>query len=181
MTTSVPVITAVDACAYRVPTPTPEADGTLEWDSTTIVVVHVDISCVPLITGTLGPVIQGQPLDVPARWSDMQRVQAARAVVGDDVELYVDANGAYSPGQARRVARELEDYQVLWFEEPVTSDDLAGLAEVRRTTTVDVAAGEYGYDLAYFARMVGARAVDCLQVGVTRCGGYTEWARAATA
>ncbi|MEV4313596.1 enolase C-terminal domain-like protein [Actinocrispum sp. NPDC049592] len=283
MTASVPAITAVEARAYLVPTRTPEADGTLEWDSTTIVVVHVqagpvtglgwtyaDVSCVPLITGTLGPVIQGKPLDVPARWSDMQRrirnlgrpgivscalsavdtalwdaaarlldlplcrllgkardevalygsggftnltipelenqldgwvhksgiprvkikigrdlaldvqrVQAARAVVGDDVELYVDANGAYSPGEARRVARELEDYQVLWFEEPVTSDDLAGLAELRRTTTVDVAAGEYGYDLVYFARMVGARAVDCLQIDVTRCGGYTEWARAA--
>ena len=75
------------------------------------------------------------------------------------------------------MARRLEQLDVRWFEEPVSSDDLAGLASVRDSTTVDVAAGEYGYDLVYFARMVPV--VDCLQVDVTRCGGYTEWARAA--
>ncbi|GAB3893429.1 glycoside hydrolase family 15 protein [Kibdelosporangium lantanae] len=64
-----------------------------------------------------------------------------------------------------------------WFEEPVSSDNLAGLGALREVTTVDIAAGEYGYDLPYFARM--APVVDCLQVDVTRCGGYTEWARAA--
>jgi L-alanine-DL-glutamate epimerase-like enolase superfamily enzyme len=66
---------------------------------------------------------------------------------------------------------------VRWFEEPVSSDDLAGLAELRAATTVDIAAGEYGYDLPYFARMLPA--VDCLQIDVTRCGGYTEWRRVA--
>ena len=66
-----------------------------------------------------------------------------------------------------------------WFEEPVSSDDLDGLREVRDQVTPDVTAGEYGYDLPYFARMVDAQAVDCLQVDVTRCGGITEWQRAA--
>ncbi|MBP2328686.1 L-alanine-DL-glutamate epimerase-like enolase superfamily enzyme [Kibdelosporangium banguiense] len=110
---------------------------------------------------------------------DLTRIRAARSLIGDDVELYVDANDGYSPGQARRVVRHLEQYDVRWFEEPVTSDNLVGLARLRQATTVDIAAGEYGYDLVYFARMVGAGAVDCLQVDVTRCGGYTEWARAA--
>ena len=68
---------------------------------------------------------------------------------------------------------------VTWFEEPVSSDDLDGLREVRDQVAPDVAAGEYGYDLPYFARMVDAQAVDCLQVDVTRCGGITEWLRAA--
>ncbi|GAA5165536.1 MULTISPECIES: enolase C-terminal domain-like protein [Amycolatopsis] len=108
---------------------------------------------------------------------DLARVRAARSVIGHDAELYVDANGGYSIGQARRIARRLEDHDVRWFEEPVSSDDLAGLAELRAKTTMDVAAGEYGYDLPYFARMVPA--VDCLQIDVTRCGGYTEWRRAA--
>jgi L-alanine-DL-glutamate epimerase-like enolase superfamily enzyme len=229
---------------------------------------YADAACVPLITGTLAPVVQGQELDVPARWVAMQReirnlgrpglvscamsavdialwdaaarclavpvsqllgrvrtevpvygsggftnqdlgdlaswahekgiprvkmkiaehhggnishdqtrIQAARSVIGPITELYVDANGGYTPGQARRVARHLEDHDVRWFEEPVTSDNLAGLAALREVTTVDIAAGEYGYDLPYFARM--APTVDCLQVDVTRCGGYTEWARAA--
>jgi len=68
---------------------------------------------------------------------------------------------------------------VVWFEEPVSSDDLAGLREVRDQLPLDVAAGEYGFDEVYFSRMVQAGAVDCLQIDVTRCGGYTSWQRAA--
>ncbi|MFJ7219061.1 enolase C-terminal domain-like protein [Amycolatopsis sp. NPDC098790] len=95
----------------------------------------------------------------------------------DDVDVFVDANGAYSPGQARRVAERLLEWGVTWFEEPVSSDDLPGLAATRFPGGPDIAAGEYGYDLPYFARMLPS--VDCLQVDVTRCGGYTEWQRAA--
>ena len=77
------------------------------------------------------------------------------------------------------MARAMAEHGVTWFEEPVSSDDLDGLREVRDQVDPDVTAGEYGYDLPYFARMVDARAVDCLQVDVTRCGGITEWLRAA--
>ena len=62
-----------------------------------------------------------------------------------------------------------------WFEEPVSSDDLAGLGLVRDQVTPDVAAGEYGYDLVYFHRM--GPYVDCLQIDVTRCGGISEFLR----
>ena len=68
-----------------------------------------------------------------------------------------------------------DDYAVSWFEEPVSSDDLAGLREIRDQCEADIAAGEYGYDLTYFAPLVTAGAVDCVQVDVTRCGGYTDW------
>jgi L-alanine-DL-glutamate epimerase-like enolase superfamily enzyme len=112
---------------------------------------------------------------------DLARVTLARRVVGDDVELYVDANGGYTRKQAVRMGRAFhEDHGVTWFEEPVSSDDLAGLREVRDNCGADVAAGEYGYRLDYFARMVGADAVDCVQADVTRCGGYTIWLRAAS-
>lgn len=283
-----PTIDAIEAHAYRIPNPAAESDGTLTWNSTTLVTVHVragtvhglgwtyaDASCVPLIHHTLAPVVTGQNLlDVSACWSlmqrrirnlgrpglvscslsavdialwdaaarslglpvstllgrfrdevalygsggftsqslpelqqqlddwvqqrriprvkikigqdwgrladrDLSRIAATRAVIGENVELYVDANGAYSPGQSRRMARQLEEQDVRWFEEPVSSDDLRNLARLRETTTMDIAAGEYGYDLAYFGHMVAAGAVDCLQVDVTRCGGYTEWRRAA--
>jgi L-alanine-DL-glutamate epimerase-like enolase superfamily enzyme len=110
---------------------------------------------------------------------DLARVRQARQVVGPDTELYVDANGGYTLGQAVRVAAALDDLRVGWFEEPVSSDDLSGLAAVRSRAAADVTAGEYGYDLAYFARMVGAGAVDCVQVDVTRCGGITELLRIA--
>lgn len=275
----------VRAAAYRVPTPEPEADGTLEWDATTLVVVWVDCgdvtgtgwtyadaACVDLVHGVLAGVVRGGDVrDVPACWHamqrrirnlgrpglvscamsavdtalwdaaarllemplarmlgrvhddvavyasggfttydqaelerqldgwidrgfqkfkikigeawgtrtdrDLQRVRQTRVHIGPAAELYVDANGAYSVGQARRVGRRLTEYGVSWFEEPVSSDDVEGLRRLRHDVDPDVAAGEYGYDLPYFARMVGA--VDCIQVDVTRCGGFTEWHRIA--
>jgi L-alanine-DL-glutamate epimerase-like enolase superfamily enzyme len=93
--------------------------------------------------------------------------------------LFVDANGAYGRRQAIRVGRLLSSEGVTWFEEPVSSDDLEGLREVREHVDVEVAAGEYGYDLSYFERMLEAGAVDCLQADVSRCAGITEWLRAA--
>jgi L-alanine-DL-glutamate epimerase-like enolase superfamily enzyme len=108
---------------------------------------------------------------------DLARIAAARRTVGDGCALFVDANGGYSRKQAVRVAQAFADHDVTWFEEPVSSDDLAGLALVRDRVRADVTAGEYGFDLPYFARMV--RVVDCLQIDVTRCGGITEFRRAA--
>jgi L-alanine-DL-glutamate epimerase-like enolase superfamily enzyme len=110
---------------------------------------------------------------------DLARTSLARATIGAEAELYVDANGGYTIGQAVRVARELEQHDVVWFEEPVSSDDHAGLRRVRDSTTVDVAAGEYGDRLAYFALLLSDQTVDCLQIDVTRCGGYSEWLRVA--
>jgi L-alanine-DL-glutamate epimerase-like enolase superfamily enzyme len=110
---------------------------------------------------------------------DLDRIGQARAVIGPDAELFVDANGAYTRKQAIRVLRAASAHDVQWFEEPVSSDDLDGLREVRDAVDADVAAGEYGFDLTYFRRMCQAQAVDCLQVDATRCGGITEWQRAA--
>ncbi|MGP2442744.1 enolase C-terminal domain-like protein [Streptomyces sp. JW3] len=110
---------------------------------------------------------------------DLHRTRLARRVVGDAAELYVDANGGCTRKQAVRMAAAMADSGVTWLEEPVSSDDLTGLREVRDAVTADVAAGEYGYDLPYFSRMAASGAVDCLQADVTRCGGVTVWLRAA--
>jgi L-alanine-DL-glutamate epimerase-like enolase superfamily enzyme len=110
---------------------------------------------------------------------DLERVRLTREVVGPDVEVYVDANGGYTLAQAIRIGHVLDELQVRWYEEPVSSDDLAGLRQVRVRTLCDVTAGEYGYGLDYFHRLTGAEAVDCLQVDVTRCGGITELLRIA--
>jgi L-alanine-DL-glutamate epimerase-like enolase superfamily enzyme len=111
---------------------------------------------------------------------DLARAVFARSVIGDEVALYVDANGGYTRKQAVRMGRKLAEVaDITWFEEPVSSDDLAGLREIRNHLAVDIAAGEYGFDETYFARMVAAEAIDCLQIDVTRCGGYTTWLRAA--
>jgi L-alanine-DL-glutamate epimerase-like enolase superfamily enzyme len=113
----------------------------------------------------------------PAR--DLARMTQAREVVGPSVELFVDANGGYGRKQAIRVMRAAADLDIRWFEEPVSSDDLHGLREVRRGVAPEVTAGEYGDSLAYFQRMCAAGAVDCLQADVSRCGGITEWLRVA--
>lgn len=93
--------------------------------------------------------------------------------------MFVDANGGYRAKQAIRLLNTASDLDVRWFEEPVSSDDLDGLREVRAAVLADVTAGEYGYDLYYFRRMCAAEAVDCLQADVSRCGGITEWLRVA--
>jgi L-alanine-DL-glutamate epimerase-like enolase superfamily enzyme len=110
---------------------------------------------------------------------DLARIGTARKAIGEDAELFVDANGGYGRGQAVRMAREMADQHVVWFEEPVSSDDLPALAAIRAEVLPDVAAGEYGDGVGYFQRMCAAGAVDCLQADVTRCAGITEWLRAA--
>ena len=109
---------------------------------------------------------------------DLHRVRRLRQLAGDGVALMVDANGGYSRAQARRVGAVLDDLGVVWFEEPVSSDDVEGLALVRGAVRADVAAGEYVSDL-YDARRL-APVVDCLQLDATRCGGYTGWLAAAS-
>jgi L-alanine-DL-glutamate epimerase-like enolase superfamily enzyme len=112
---------------------------------------------------------------------DVQRVAAVRRVVGNEVELFVDANGAYSTKQALQIAHQFAESGVTWFEEPVSSDNLDGLRLVRERAPdgMDIAAGEYGYDTFYFRRMLEAEAVDFIQVDATRCGGLSGFIEAA--
>lgn len=112
---------------------------------------------------------------------DLRRVDVALAATGGSAEVYVDANGGYTRAQALRVGRELDARGVTWFEEPVTSDDLCGLAELRGALGCDVTAGEYVWSAWDAQRLLAARAVDCLQLDVTRCGGVSGWQRAAAA
>jgi L-alanine-DL-glutamate epimerase-like enolase superfamily enzyme len=113
--------------------------------------------------------------------ADAARVEAARAAIGPSVQLFVDANGAYSRKQALAAADRFAQAGVTWFEEPVSSDDLEGLRLVRDRApgAIDVTAGEYGYEPGYFRRMLAAGAVDVLQADATRCGGATGFLRAA--
>jgi len=114
---------------------------------------------------------------------DQGRVQVARQAIGDRVELFVDANGAYTVTQALALAHIFaHQQQVRWFEEPVSSDDLAGLCQIRSRAPLgmDIAAGEYGYTAWYFKRMLDAEAVTVLQADATRCGGISGFLEAAS-
>ena len=113
--------------------------------------------------------------------ADEARVDTARKAVGDDVELFVDANGAYSRKQALWFASLFAERGVSWFEEPVSSDDLDGLRLMRDRAPagMDIAAGEYGWTTFDHDRMLRAGAVDVLQIDATRCGGFTGFLRSA--
>lgn len=106
---------------------------------------------------------------------DLSRIEAVREAIGEGPELFVDANGAYSAKQVIGMADRLRALGVVYCEEPVSSDQLEEMAQVRQAVPFDVAAGEYGYDPWYFRTMVGAGAVDVLQADVTRCLGITGW------
>ncbi|HEU5243527.1 MAG TPA: enolase C-terminal domain-like protein [Gaiellaceae bacterium] len=268
----------LDVHAYSIPTDQPESDGTLEWDSTTIVVVqaraggkiglgytYCDAAAGEVVNAQLAGVVEGEDvMDVRAAWlrmgaqvrnagrpgigfcaisavdqalwdlkarlldvslvvllgaahddvpiygsggftsyseerlceqlggwaeagiprvkmkvgrepdRDPVRLDAAREAIGDDVELYVDANGAFARKEALAWAeRYAETWGVTWLEEPVSSDDLEGLRLIRDSgpAGLEIAAGEYAYVPKDFRNIVGC--VDCLQADVTRCGGIT--------
>jgi L-alanine-DL-glutamate epimerase-like enolase superfamily enzyme len=107
--------------------------------------------------------------------ADMERVRVAREAIGPATHLFVDANGAFDPRQAITFADSFEGFGVTWFEEPVSSDDLAGLRRVRDRApgAMEIAAGEYGYDALYFRSMLASEAVDVIQLDATRCKGFT--------
>jgi L-alanine-DL-glutamate epimerase-like enolase superfamily enzyme len=274
-----PAVESLDVAGYTIPTDQPESDGTLSWNSTTLVLVtaraggetgigwtYAGPSAAEVVSGQLAGVVEGRDANAPAAsWAamlhavrnlgrpgvvaeavsavdvalwdlharlagqpisvaigavhdgtpvygsggftsyddatlagqltgwvkagiprvkikvgrdpaaDPHRLRVARDVIGDDVELFVDANGAYSRKQALGQAERFAGFGVRWLEEPVSSDDLEGLRLLRDRgpAGMDIAAGEYGYDLPYFSAMLGAGAVDCLQADVTRCGGIS--------
>ncbi|GJH17503.1 mandelate racemase [Caballeronia novacaledonica] len=112
---------------------------------------------------------------------DPHRVQVARDVIGNDAGLFVDANGALDRKQALDYAQIFAEQDVEWFEEPVSSDDVAGLALLRNAlpAPMELAAGEYGYTLDDARVLLANQAVDVLQADVTRCGGITGFLRVA--
>jgi L-alanine-DL-glutamate epimerase-like enolase superfamily enzyme len=113
---------------------------------------------------------------------DRHRLQVARKAIGDDSDLFVDANGAFAVRQAIEWAGIYRgEYGVRWFEEPVSSDDLAGLREVRCAAPggIDITAGEYAWNPWIAEAMLDAQAVDCMQLDVTRCLGVTGFLAAA--
>jgi len=109
----------------------------------------------------------GIPLDVEA-------VRAVRAAIGPDVALAVDANHAYKPVQAIELGRRLAPFDIAWFEEPVSPEDIAGYCEVRERQPIPVAGGELAYTRFGFRDLLERRAADILQPDLCLCGGLSE-------
>lgn len=107
------------------------------------------------------------------------RVQAARAALGPDIAIMVDAHGTFSVREAQRFARKVEACDLAWFEEPVNADDKAGQAQVRSSTDIPIASGESEFTRFDFRDLITLGAVDILQPDLAIMGGITEGVRMA--
>jgi L-alanine-DL-glutamate epimerase-like enolase superfamily enzyme len=109
----------------------------------------------------------------------VRRVEAARRGIGANVELMVDAHGSLEVPVAVRLAHALERYDIAWFEEPVSPENHAGQAEVRRATSIPIASGEREFTRYGFQDLLERDAIDIAQPDVARAGGFTEIRRIA--
>ena len=107
------------------------------------------------------------------------RVRAARRALGPDVKLMADAHGTWTVSEAKAFCRMVEDQDLYWLEEPVTADDKAGLAEVRRATSVPISTGESEFTRHDFREIAELRGADVLQPDLAIAGGLTEGLRIA--
>lgn len=105
------------------------------------------------------------------------RVRAARAALGPDIGLACDAHGTWTVAEAKAFARLVEDCNLMWFEEPVSADDKAGMAEVRRSSSVPISAGESEFTRHDFRELAEQRAADILQPDLAIAGGISEAVR----
>lgn len=112
-------------------------------------------------------------IDGPVR-NSVARVKAAREALGPDIGLMCDAHGTYTVADARRFCQLVEDFDLTWFEEPVTGDDHRGLAEVRASTTVPIAVGESEFTRHDFLDIAQRGGADVFQPDLAICGGISE-------
>jgi L-alanine-DL-glutamate epimerase-like enolase superfamily enzyme len=112
-------------------------------------------------------------MDGTARAS-ADRVMAARKHLGPKIDIMVDAHGTFTVAEAKRFAHLVRDCDLAWFEEPVSADDKTGIAEVRHSCPIPIAAGESEFTRFDFRDLITHRAVDILQPDLAICGGITE-------
>ncbi len=111
--------------------------------------------------------------------TDLRHARAVRRAVGDDIQLMVDANHAYTLSEALRLARAMEELDISFFEEPVSPEDYAGYRELRERTTIPIAGGECEYLLEGFRHLLSGRCVDIAQPDICGAGGLSEVKRIA--
>jgi L-alanine-DL-glutamate epimerase-like enolase superfamily enzyme len=118
-------------------------------------------------------------MDGAARIS-ADRVKAARAALGPEIDIMVDSHGTFTVGEAKRFAHLVRDCDLAWFEEPVTCEDKAGIAELRAATSIPIACGESEFTRYDFRDLIIGRCCDILQPDLATCGGLTEGRHIAT-
>ena len=105
---------------------------------------------------------------------DAARVGAVREAVGSDVELMVDGNYEFPVSTALELCNRIERYDITWFEEPVYGNNVNHLADLRKRTSIPLAAGQNEGHRSRHRELISRRAVDISQPNVCYAGGYTE-------
>ena len=105
---------------------------------------------------------------------DARRIRAVRDAIGPDIELMLDANYKFTPVDAKLLCRAVEDCAITWFEEPVYANDIRAMADLRRSTSIPISAGQMEGHRWRMRDLIDAGAVDILQPNVCYNGGFTE-------
>jgi L-alanine-DL-glutamate epimerase-like enolase superfamily enzyme len=132
-------------------------------------------------TRTLGSGVGGIKIKVghPDRAEDLRRVRVVREHIGDDAPLMVDANQQWDRPTAMRVGRALEEFGLVWIEEPLDAYDAEGHAALARSLDTAIASGEMLTSVAEHAELIRHGAVDILQPDAPRIGGITQFLKLA--
>jgi L-alanine-DL-glutamate epimerase-like enolase superfamily enzyme len=117
--------------------------------------------------------------DKPAK-VEVERVKAVREAVGEEVDILIDVNWAWTPHQTIQIGRMLEPYNPYWLEDPLSSEDLGDLAQVARSLDMPISAGETFCTKHGIRALLEKDSVDILIVDLERIGGVTEWMKVAT-
>lgn len=105
---------------------------------------------------------------------DVERVGAVRQAIGADIRLMVDANQGFTADHAIRLGRQLEAFDLTWFEEPVPTEDFAGSAAVAAALDTPIASAETDYTALGMQSFIATKAADILMPDLQRMGGFTE-------
>jgi len=105
---------------------------------------------------------------------DIENVKAVREAIGPDIELMIDANHAFSLKEAAQLAHAVEEFNIAWFEEPVSPDHYECYAELRQKTSIPISGGECEYLCGGFLYLFQKRCVDIAQPDICSAGGLTE-------
>ncbi|GAA4777865.1 L-talarate/galactarate dehydratase [Microbacterium gilvum] len=117
---------------------------------------------------------------LPDTAEDLRRVRAVRDHIGDVVPLMVDANQQWDRATALRMGRRLEEFDLVWIEEPLDAYDAEGHADLARALETPIATGEMLASVAEHERLIAARSCDIIQPDAPRVGGITPFLRLMT-
>lgn len=111
---------------------------------------------------------------------DTKYVSAIRKAIGPDLRLMIDSNHAYNYHEAIELAKKVEQYDISWFEEPVSPEDYEGYRRLRENTSIPISGGECEYLKFGFKRLFENECVDIAQPDICATGGLTEAKRIAS-